>query len=181
MLNHLRRLCLSLSGSIVLLGVSQGLMSMPSHAAETIYLKFGGFGRTISVADLRQFIETGEASRELSPILGVVSSEQQEQLKSILSTQLPKQAFGVTKVDKLLRSPIGAQLLPKFAKVMPLPGGAEVPALRSAIILATASEKGLGGISFLEAYPTRNMTIDLIALQKLLKGSSGLGSFLGGS
>jgi hypothetical protein len=180
MLNHLRCFCFGLSGSLLLLGWGQGMVSTPSHAAETIYLKYGGFGRSISVADLRQFIETDEAPRDLAPVLGLVSSKQQVQLKSLLKTQVPKQSFGVVKVDKLLRSPIGEQLLPKFAEVMPLPGEGEIVALRSAIVLAAASENGLGGLSFLEAYPTPNMTINLIALQKLLKDNSGLGSLLRG-
>ena len=37
MLNHLRRLCLGLSGSVLLLGLGQGLASPSSLAAETIY------------------------------------------------------------------------------------------------------------------------------------------------
>ena len=75
------------------------------------------------MADLRQFIETDKAPPTLAPVLGLVGAAQQEQLKSALKTQLPKQAFGVVKVDKLLRSPIGEQLLPKLAEVMPLTWG----------------------------------------------------------
>jgi hypothetical protein len=48
------------------------------------------------------------------------------------------------------------------------------------LVLAAGSDAGLTPLSFLEAFPTPHMTVDVKALQKVLKSSSGLGALLGG-
>lgn len=173
MLHSLRHNLLGLTGTLALLS----LTSIPSQAAEQVTIKYGPLGRTVSVADLRQYAETSKASPELASVLSVVGSEQRESLQKGLKLKLP---FNVVQVDKLLRTGPGAQLLPQVAKVTILPGDAEELAMRSALVMAAASEDGLGTLSFLEAYPTPTLTLDARAMQKLLKSNSTFGSLLGG-
>lgn len=175
MLHSFRRTISGLSGFLTIIGCS--LMSTPSQAAEQVTIKFGPFGRTVSVADLRTYAETSRASPELASVLSIVKSEQRESLQKGLNIKLP---FEAVQVDKLLRSGPGAQLLPQVAKVTILPGDAEELAMRSGLVLAADSEEGLGVLSFLEAYPVPTLTLDARAMQKLLKSNSDLGSLLGG-
>ncbi len=175
MLHSFRRTVIGLAGFLTLLGY--GLTSTPSQAAEQVTIKFGPFGRTVSVDDLRAYAETSEASPELASVLSIVGSEQRESLQKGLNVKLP---FKAVQVDKLLRSGPGAQLLPQVAKVTILPGDTEELAMRSGLVLAAGSEEGLGVLSFIEAYPTPTLTLDAKAMQKLLKSNDSLGSLLGG-
>jgi hypothetical protein len=174
MLHSFRRTTLGLAGVLTLLGY--GLTSSPSQAAEQVTIKFGPFGRTVSVDDLQAYAETSKASPELASVLSIVKSKQREALQKGLKVKLP---FEAAQVDKLLRSGPGAQLLPQVAKVTILPGDAEEVAMRSALVMAAGSEEGLGVMSFLKAYPTPTLTLDAKAMQKLLKSESSLGSLLG--
>ncbi len=172
---HLRHSVLGVSSLLILL--AQGLTSAPSQAAEQVTIKYGPFGRTVSVADLRQYAETSKASPKLASLLRLVKPKQRESLQKGLNLKLP---FDVVQVDKLLRAGPGAQLLPQVAKATILPGDSEEMAMRSGLVLAAASKEGFGVLSFLEAYPTPTLTIDARAAQKLLKSNSTLGSLLGG-
>ena len=154
-----------------------GAMSRPGIAAEKVSMFYGPFGRSVSVAALRQYAETEQAPPELAPLLRLVSAEQRATLLTALQTQLP---FDVVAVDQLLRSPLGEPILDQVADVTRLPGGAEKQALRGAMIVAAASPEGLSVISFLEAYPTPTMTIDLRKAMPLLESTDGLGSLLQG-
>jgi hypothetical protein len=176
MLHLLHRSVSGLIGSLVVLGLGL-VVDTPSHAAEKVSIKYGPFSRSVTVADLKQYAETSKASPELTSILRLVKSEQRESLQKGLKTKLP---FNAVQVDKLLRSGPGAQLLPQVAKVTILPGDSEEMAMRSALVIAAASEEGLGVLSFLDAYPTPTLTLDARAMQKLLKSNASLGSLLGG-
>ncbi|MGF1600848.1 MAG: alpha/beta hydrolase [Thermosynechococcaceae cyanobacterium] len=177
MLNFLRRSTLRLAGSFIVLGLGSGLVGAPGQAAEKVIIKYGAFGRSVSVADLREYAETSKASPELASVLSIVKSEQKESLQKGLKIKLP---FNAVQVDKLLRSGPGAQLLPQVAKVTILPGDSEELAMRSALVIAAGSKEGLGTLSFLEAYPTPTLTIDARAMQKLLKSNASLGALMGG-
>lgn len=174
-MSYPRRLLLTLSSALMLVGLSSNCL--PSHAAEKITVTYGPFGRSISVSDLRQYLETGSAPPELASVLSVVGQQERESLLGGLKFKVP---LNVVVMDQLLRSPQGDQLLSQVAGATSLPGGAEKLALRSALIGAAASKDGLGILSFLEAYPTQNLKIDLAAVQKLLKSGSMLGGFMGG-
>lgn len=171
-MNHSRRLLHIFSSALILVGGS----CATSRAAEKITISYGAFGRSIAVSDLRQLSETGKASRELASVLSVVGEEERKSLMGGLKFKVP---LNVVVLDKILRSPQGEQLLTQVAEATSLPGGSEDLAIRSALIVAAASEEGLGMLSFLEAYPSQTLKIDLPAAQKLLKSGSMLGGFTG--
>ncbi|WP_299410751.1 alpha/beta hydrolase [Acaryochloris sp. IP29b_bin.148] len=174
-MSYPRRLLFLLSSTLMLMGLSS--KALPSYAAEKITVTYGPFGRSISVSDLRQYLETGSAPPDLASALSVVGQKERESLLGGLKFKVP---LNVVVMDQLLRSPQGDQLLTQIAGATSLPGGAEKLALRSALIGAAASKEGVGALSFLEAYPTKTLKIDLAAVQKLLKSSSMLGGFMDG-
>ena len=171
-----RRLLWILSSSLMLASLS--CMSLSGRAAEKVTVSYGPFGRSLKVSDLRKYSETGRPPRELASLLSVIGEEERASLLTGLKLKLP---LNVVIMDKLLRSPQGDQILTQIASATSLPGGAEKLALRSALIGAASSKDGLGILSFLEAYPTQRLKINVPEAQKLLKsGSSLLGGFMGG-
>lgn len=175
-MSHPRRLLWILSSSLMLASLS--CISLPGRAAEKVTVSYGPFGRSLKVSDLRKYSETGSPPRELASLLSVIGEKERASLLTGLKFKIP---LNVVIMDKLLRSPQGDQILTQIAGATSLPGGAEKLALRSALIGAAASKDGLGILSFLEAYPTQRLKINVPEAQKLLKsGSSLLGGFMGG-
>lgn len=173
-MSYSRRLLWILSSSLML----ASCISLPGRAAEKVTVSYGPFGRSLKVSDLREYSETGRPPRELASLLSVIGKEERASLLTGLKFKVP---LNVVVMDKLLRSPQGDQILTQIAGATSLPGGAEKLALRSALIGAAASKDGLGILSFLEAYPTQRLKINVPEAQKLLKsGSSLLGGFMGG-
>lgn len=174
-MSYSRRFLSVLSSALMFVGLSG--LSLPSEAAEKITINYGAFGRSIAISDLRQYLETGKPPSDLASILSVVSQQERESLLAGLKFKVP---LNVVVMDKLLRSPQGEQLLTQVAGTTSLPGGEEKLALRSALIVAASSKDGVGLLSFLEAYPSQTLRIDIPAVQKLLKSSDMLGGFMGG-
>lgn len=172
-MSYSRRLLCAFSSALMLVGVN----CAASRAAEKITVSYGPFGRSIAVSDLRQLLETGSAPPDLASVLSVVGQQERESLLSGLKFKVP---LNVVVLDNILRSPQGDELLSQIAGATSLPGGVEKLALRSALIGAAASKEGLGILSFLEAYPTQTLKVDLAAVQKLMKSGSLLGGFMGG-
>lgn len=174
-MSHYRRLLSAFSSVLMLVGFSCATSS--SRAAEKITVSYGPFGRSIAVSDLRQLLETGSAPPDLASVLSVVGQQERDSLLGGLKFKVP---LNVVVLDQILRSPQGDQLLSQVAEATSLPGGAEKLALRSALIGAAASQEGLGILSFLEAYPTQTLKIDLAAVQKLMKSGSLFGELMDG-
>ena len=167
MLNSIRHVGAKVAGASALVCLSMIALTPAAQAAEDLTLKFGPFRRTISIASLREFTTNGRATGNLASLLKVVKSEQRQSLTGLLQTQLP---YDVVAADRLLRSPIGGQVLKQVAQATILPGGGdtEILALRSAIIGAAAQDKNVQFLTVLEKYPTPNLTVDIAALSKIL-------------
>jgi sialic acid synthase SpsE len=150
--------------------VGLGFLSSPGWCAQKVTAKYGPFYRSIAVADLEQYAETGKASSELNSFLRLVKEKQRESFRKALRMKLP---FDVVTVDEMLKSPLAEQLLTQVAEVTILPGHVEKEAMRSAIVAAAASKEGLGTLSVLRNYPTPTLTVDLQKMVKMMKANKG--------
>jgi Alpha/beta hydrolase of unknown function (DUF1400) len=174
MLKNSRNLLLGLAGS-VLLPVGATMFATPGMAAQTVSLRYGPFQTSVPVADLRQYAQTGEASDRLDTLLSLVSQKQRDDLKKGLNFKAP---MNVVAADKLLSSPIGAQLLTRIGKIIVFrPESANAVALQGGVLMAAASQEGLGVMSFLENYPGSIVEIDV---KQALKDGGSLGSMFQG-
>jgi hypothetical protein len=84
-------------------------------------------------------------------------------------------------MSRLLNTRIGEAILARLARILfPLRAPEEgVPALRSAMVLGTHQGKGsLSAVSFLRAYPTRELEVSLPALMGLLSKASSIGELV---
>lgn len=152
----------------LVLGLSNFIVT-PALAADSIVFKAGPFERSLPVADLRTYAETQEASSQLKPLLRYLDSEDQVALREFLQIKYP---LNVVTVDNLIRTDYGQQFLSEAAKVTVRRDDLGVKALQAALILGTVSPEGLGALSFLEAYPSQELTVDLPRALKFIKANN---------
>lgn len=136
-----------------------GCMSSTVQSAEFVRFRARGFERSIPVADLETFVNTGVPSQQLRWYVNRLSSEQQAQLRQTLTTPLEIDAYTLL---KMTRSPIGDSFL---RHLLPLFGGDleekdRLAAVRAALILA-ADEGSLTAIDVIRQYPLANLRLDL--------------------
>lgn len=178
-LHSFRRLLIGVTSGLALCGIGSMVSAEAGWSADKITMRYGPIYRSIAVADLKSYAQTGTPSNELGSFLGLIKSKDRESLTKTLNMKFP---FNVVQVDKLLKSPAADGLLTEVAGATVLPGGTEVVALRGALLIAASSKEGLGTLSLLDSYPTPTLTVDLKKLLVLMKNSKsfkGLSSMMG--
>jgi hypothetical protein len=142
-------------------------------AAENVVFVSGAFRRSIPVADLERLAASGQAKGLLGDLLRF-SNQKPEDVQKMLkeSVSLP-----IGMVSRLLNTRIGIAILDRFSTIVhPLRSSEDgMVALRSAIVLGLNNDqKSLSAISFLRAYPTREMAVSIPALLALMEKASSI-------
>jgi len=137
-----------------------------SWAAEQLFFDFGPLNRSIPVASLEHFAETGEVDAALAPYFRKLTPAQQADLKTALTTT---KAVDVVTVSQFFYDPMGARSLDFMGNVIQtdgfLNGG---KALRSAIITSAANGE-ISLLSVLQNFPSRTIQLDLEGILKLVR------------
>jgi hypothetical protein len=146
---------------------------VPAVAAENVVLVSGAFRRSIPVEDFAVLARTGQAPGLLGNLIAL-SRQQPSAVARLLneSMRLP-----VVLVSRLTNTRIGDAVLLRVARIVyPLRAPAVgLPALRSALVLGLVDGNGsISAISFLRAYPTANMEVNIPALLTLLQKTSSI-------
>jgi hypothetical protein len=178
-LRSFRRLFVGVTSGLALFGLGSLVLAPAGWSSEKITMKYGPIYRSIAVADLKEYAQTGKPSTELASFLGLVKGKDRESLTKTLNMKFP---FNVVQVDKLLKTPAADGLLTEVAGATILPGNEEVKALRGALLIAASSKEGLGTLSLMDSYPTPTLTVDLKKLLVLMKNNKsfkGLSSMMG--
>jgi hypothetical protein len=166
-----RRLRTSLAALTLGLGLNLGLVMPAARAAENLVFVSGAFRRSIQVADLEWLAKTGQPRGLLADVLRF-SNQNPAEMAALLNQSI---ALPVSLMSRLLNTRIGEALLSRLAQVVFPLKAADVglPALRSALVLGTVKGDGsLSAISFLRAYPTRDLQVDIPALLALIDKAS---------
>jgi hypothetical protein len=169
-----RRRLLALLPAVVLglgLNLAIGFGSPNAQAAENLVFVSGAFRRSIPVADLEWLAETGEARGLLSDLLRF-SEQSPTEMQELLNQSI---SLPVTLVSRLLNTRIGEAVLDRLAQVVyPLKASEMgVPALRSALVMGVVNGDGsLSAISFLQAYPTQELEVNIPALMAVIEKAS---------
>ncbi|MEH2055853.1 MAG: alpha/beta hydrolase [Nostoc sp.] len=127
-------------------------------AADTLVVHLGLFTESVSVAELQKAAKTGELSGSLQPYAQGLSEQQRRFLLGALGMNIP---MNVVTVDKLLNTQIGTSILNDFATALVRKDEAGVQALRSALVLGSTAPQGLSILSFITAYPSKRLEINL--------------------
>ena len=147
------------------------LMIYPKiKAAETIYIYKGTFNRTISVEELINFEKTKIVSPKLKKLMYITNQNEKQLLEALtLEIEVP-----VTVSSKLMNSTIGEVLLGRIAKIIHpnkiFQQKLSIKAIRSAIIISSYNNnEKINLIDFFNAYPNKNIALNLNALDTALK------------
>jgi lysophospholipase L1-like esterase len=164
-MKYFYRLLISLSGCLIFLLVHSGLGLLPSLAAEKVTVRYGLFEQSIPVADIRNYGETQKASSDLQSFLDYLSAKEKEKFQDALQV---KMSLDIVALDKLINTGMGKQILSFASSAIARRDQAGIPALRSAIIIGARSPEGLGLVTFLEAYPSNQLVVDVSKISKLV-------------
>lgn len=160
--------------SCLLLLVANGILfPSPSFAAETIVVRYGILEQSLPVIDLQNYAQKKVVSSALRDFLRFLDAKEQEKVQEALQVKL---FLDIVALDKLLDTEIGQKFLSTIAPMIARPDSDRILALRSAIILGANSSDGLGIISFLKAYPSKRMVINLPKALDVLSDASLLAS-----
>ena len=145
------------------------LTPQPALASEEIAVQYGQLEESVSVADLRSYAETQKVSAGLQGFLRFLSKTDQAELQVFLKASLP---LDLVSLDRVLNRAPGTDFLAQIATAIAREDHAGVQALRSAIVLGSQSTQGLSVLSFLAAYPSKRLTINLPHVLQVLATAS---------
>ena len=141
-----------------------------AKGAETIFLYKGTFSRTIKIEELYNFKNTKIPSTKLKNLIKI-TNQKEEEVHEILSYKID---IPLPTSSKLLNSKIGEVFLSRLSKIIHpnkiLNRDIGIKAIRSGIILSSYNKnQKINLIDFFQAYPNKNIAIDLNALSEALK------------
>jgi lysophospholipase L1-like esterase len=165
MMKYFYRLLISLSGCLIFLLLHSGLGLLPSLAAEKVTVRYGLFEQSIPVADIRNYDETQKVSAELQSFLDYLSAKEKQKFQDALKVKI---SLDIVALDKLINTGMGKQILSFASVAIARRDQASIQALRSSIILGAKSPEGLGIISFLSAYPSNQLVVDVSKISQLV-------------
>ncbi len=160
-------------GCLLLLIVDGVLFSYPSLAAEKIVVRYGILEQSLPIIDLQNYAEKKIISSSLRDFLRFLDAEERGKVQEALQVKL---FLDIVALDKLLDTEVGKKFLSIIAPMISRRDDAGTIALRAAIILGSKSSNGLGIISFLEAYPSKRIVINLPEALDVLSNSGLLAS-----
>lgn len=164
-MKYFYRLLISLSGCLIFLLLHSGLGLLPSLAAEKVTVRYGLFEQSIPVADIRNYAENQKASADLQSFLDYLSAKEKQKFQDALQV---KMSLDIVALDKLINTGMGKQILSFASQAIARRDQASIQALRSAIIIGAKSPEGLGLVSFLAAYPSNQLVVDVSKISKLV-------------
>ncbi|MBW4453926.1 MAG: alpha/beta hydrolase [Nostoc indistinguendum CM1-VF10] len=164
-MKYFYRFLICLSGCLIFLLLHSGIGLLPSLAAEKITVRYGLFEQSIPVADIRNYAETQKASSDLQSFLDYLSAEEKQKFQDALQV---KMSLDIVALDKLVNTGMGKQILSFASQAIARRDQASIQALRSAMIIGARSPEGLGLVSFLEAYPSNQLVVDVSKISKLV-------------
>lgn len=159
--------------SCLLVLIADGILfSSPSFAAEKIVVRYGILEESLPVIDLQNYAEKKVVSSALRDFLHFLDAKEQEKVQEALQVKL---FLDIVALDKLLDTEIGQRFLSTIVPMIARPDSDRILALRAAIVLGANSD-GLGIISFLKAYPSKRIVINLPEALNVLSNASLLAS-----
>lgn len=135
----------------------------PGLVNKRLVFQFGPFGRSIALADLTRFAETGKLSsgwRFFFNVAGVAPEDVQSALNQQVSVDLKV-------LDRTLNNLLGEYLLYQVGQIIHTSSDtANIQALRSASILSVADNNQLSLLELLQQYPTPDVYINGVQLAR---------------
>ncbi len=148
----------TVAGFFSAIALTQFGINTSAIAADTVVVRLGLFTETISLAELQKAAKTGELPRSLQPYAKGLSEQQRRFFLGALGMNIP---MDVVTVNRLVNTQIGTTILNDFATALARKDKAGVQALRAGLVLGSTAPQGLSILSFIAAYPSKRLEIDL--------------------
>ncbi len=128
------------------------------QAAQTVVVRRGSSTKSIDVADLKTLAETGSASPSLQ---GYAQRLRPQERETILSALKANFNINPVAVRNFLNTPSGNSLVSALASVTSRSDRVGELLVKSALVQGAREAKGLSLISFVQAYPSSRIEINL--------------------
>jgi predicted dienelactone hydrolase len=129
-----------------------------AKAAETVVLRYGLLAESVSLAELQKAAEIGDFPGGFELYGRRLPTQQRRFLLNTL--KMPIQMNVVT-VNRLLNTQIGTTILNDLSTAVYRKDKAGVQAIRAGFILGSTAPQGLSLLSFIAAYPSQRLEINL--------------------
>jgi predicted dienelactone hydrolase len=127
-------------------------------AAERIIVQYGALEFPLSVETLKIYAQEGKITGELANYAELLSPQQLKDLQTGLAIKADIKPLSIA---QFFYSYQGEKILERVGKIVTTQAGQSgFYAIRSALILAAASEEGLTPLNFLKTFPTSTIKID---------------------
>ncbi|MEM1366774.1 MAG: alpha/beta hydrolase [Cyanobacteria bacterium P01_H01_bin.15] len=142
-----------------ILGIFFLCLNLPSPvwSAEFVIFRYKIFRESISIPELRAFVDTGEMSRSLKSYLKAANAKP----TAFRQTLTDSVEIDAVALSRFLNTVPGELLLDQLSQIIQTPGGrASRQSLRGALVQSALDDNQIAIIEILENYPTRELEID---------------------
>jgi predicted dienelactone hydrolase len=128
------------------------------HAADTVVIRYGPIEESVSLEELKKSTETGKLPDSLGTYTKRMTEEQRRFLVEGLKIRIP---INVATLGRLINTQIGTTILSDISTAITRRDEAGLQAMKGGLILAANSPQGLSILSFIAAYPSKRLEINL--------------------
>lgn len=157
------------NGFSLLLGTALALtpgFAAPAVAAEQLYFTYGPLGRSIAIADLKTFAETGETTSQLRWYLNFANLEP-EVFRRVLTQEV---SVSLETIDTVTYTLPGEFVLFEVGQIVHTRYHlADIQALRGTFLVSASEDNKISLLEFLENYPTPGVYIDGVVLARVAR------------
>ena len=147
------------------------VVNTSAQAADTVVIRYGPLEESVSLEELKKSTETGKLPASLGTYTKRMTEEQRRFLVEGLKIRIP---INVITLDRLINTQIGTTILSDVSTAISRGDQAGLQAMKGGLVLGANSPQGLSILSFIAAYPSQRLVINLpqaITVARSLNGA----------
>jgi predicted dienelactone hydrolase len=147
------------------------VVNTSAQAADTVVIRYGPLEESVSLEELKKSTETGKLPASLGTYTKRMTEEQRRFLVEGLKIRIP---INVITLDRLINTQIGTTILSDVSTAISRRDQAGLQAMKGGLVLGANSPQGLSILSFIDAYPSQRLVINLpqaITVARSLNGA----------
>ncbi|QSV52888.1 MAG: alpha/beta hydrolase [Dolichospermum sp. UKL201] len=147
------------------------VVNTSAQAADTVVIRYGPLEESVSLEELKKSTETGKLPASLGTYTKRMTEEQRRFLVEGLKIRIP---INVITLDRLINTQIGTTILSDVSTAISRRDQAGLQAMKGGLVLGANSPQGLSILSFIAAYPSQRLEINLpqaITVARSLNGA----------
>jgi predicted dienelactone hydrolase len=134
------------------------VVNTSAQAADTVVIRYGPLEESVSLEELKKSTETGKLPASLATYTKRMTEEQRRFLVEGLKIRIP---INVITLDRLINTQIGTTILSDVSTAISRQDQAGLQAMKGGLVLGANSPQGLSILSFIAAYPSQRLEINL--------------------